>query len=152
MIVYNKPYFNNNAINNILFSKNKGCLSGDGYFSKKCYNYFKKKWDFYSLLTPSCTHAIEMMSILLELKEDDEILIPSYTFVSTANAFSLHGIKVKCVDSCKDNPNISPEALELSISDKTKAVCIIHYGGNACEMDKIEEDNLCFEFEESMMM
>ena len=139
MINFNKPYFNEFALNNILISKEKCCLSGDGYFSRKCCELFKEKWGFNSLLVPSCTHAIEMMCLLLGLNSEDEVLIPSYTFVSTANAFALQGVKVKCVDSCAENPNISPEALEQAITSKTKAVCIIHYAGVSCDMDRIME-------------
>ena len=90
-------------------------------------------------MTTSCTHALEMMALVLNLKEDDEVLVPSYTFVSTANAFVKFGIKVRCVDSMKDHPNMDLDKLESSISDKTKAVVIVHYGGQSVDMERLME-------------
>lgn len=136
--MFNKPFFNEKCINNIRKTYEFGIQSGDGYFSKKCQEFFKNKYNFkYNLLVPSCTHALEMMAILLNINDNDEIIIPSYTFVSTANAFVKFGAKIVCVDSLNDNPNIDPNEIEKNINEKTKAVCIVHYGGWSCNMDEI---------------
>jgi dTDP-4-amino-4,6-dideoxygalactose transaminase len=137
-IPYNKPYFNQKCLDYIKDTFHKGTQSGDGFYSKEIYKLLKDKYNFNNvLLTPSCTHSLEMMAMLLDVKKNDEIIIPSYTFVSTANAFVKFGARVIFVDSMLDNPNIDPNKIEEKITKNTKAICIVHYAGWACDMDKI---------------
>ena len=113
-------------------------FSGDGSFTKKCNAWFEKKLGVPKvLLTTSCTHALEMTAILLDIKDGDEIIMPSYTFVSTANAFVLRGAKIIFVDIRPDTMNIDETKIEEAITDKTKAIVPVHYAGVACEMDSI---------------
>jgi len=113
-------------------------LSGDGYFNKKCEKWFEKKLKCKkALLTPSCTAALEMCALLLDISNDDEIIMPSYTFVSTANAFVLRGAKIVYVDIQADTMNINANKIEQAITDRTKAIVVVHYAGVACEMNKI---------------
>ena len=113
-------------------------LSGDGVFTKKCHHWFENNTPTQkALLTTSCTHALEMAAILLDLHEGDEIIMPSYTFVSTANAFALRGAKIVFVDIRPDTMNIDEKKIEVAITRKTKAIVPVHYAGIACEMDTI---------------
>lgn len=113
-------------------------LSGDGEFTKKCHKWFEKNTRTKkALLTTSCTHALEMAAILINIKEGDEVIMPSYTFVSTANAFVLRGAKIIFVDIRPDTMNIDEEKIEQAITNKTKAIVPVHYAGVACEMDTI---------------
>jgi dTDP-4-amino-4,6-dideoxygalactose transaminase len=138
MIPFNKPYMQGNELNYIAQAVSNGKISGDGVFTKKCHEFFEKKYGFKKvLLTTSCTDALEMAAILLDIQPGDEVIAPSYTFVSTVNAFSLRGAKLVFVDSCSDNPNIDPVDIRNSITDKTRAIVIVHYAGIACDMDEI---------------
>lgn len=138
MIPFNKPYLQGNELNYIAQAVSNGKISGDGAFTKKCHEFFEKKYGFKKvLLTTSCTDALEMAAILLDIQPGDEVIAPSYTFVSTVNAFSLRGAKLVFVDSCSDNPNIDPVAIRNSITDKTRAIVVVHYAGIACDMDEI---------------
>ena len=115
-----------------------GKLSGNGVFSKKCQSFFEEKYGFKKcLLTTSGTDALEMAAILCDVKPGDEVIVPSYTFVSTALAFIRQGAKIVFADSNPDNPNIDAEKLEALITDKTKVIVPVHYAGIACDMDKI---------------
>ena len=115
-------------------------LCGDGPFTKKCNEWFEKKFETKkSLLTTSCTHALEMAAILCDIKEGDEIIAPSYTFVSTVNAFVLRGAKIKFVDIRPDTMNIDESLIEEAITERTKVIVPVHYAGVSCEMDKIME-------------
>lgn len=115
-----------------------GNLKGGGSFEKKCIDWFNTNLDATNcMITPSCTHALEMMAILLDIKEGDEVIMPSYTFVSSANAFVLRGAKIIFVDVRMDNLNIDEKLIEKAITSKTKAILVVHYAGVACEMDKI---------------
>ena len=117
-----------------------GHISGDGKFTELCANFFEEKYGFKnSLLTTSCTDALEMAAILLDIKPGDEVIAPSYTFVSTVNAFVLRGAFVRFVDSSPDNPNIDPAEIKNSINSKTKAIIIVHYAGVACDFDEIKK-------------
>ncbi len=117
--------------------KNKK-LSGDGAFTKKCSQWFEEQTGTKkALLTTSCTHALEMAAILLDIKQGDEVIMPSYTFVSTANAFVLRGAKIVFVDIRPDTMNIDENKIEKAITEKTKAIVVVHYAGIACEMDTI---------------
>lgn len=115
-----------------------GKISGDGVFTKKCHDFFENKYGFKKvLLTTSCTDALEMAAILLDIKEGDEVISPSYTFVSTVNAFVLRGAKIVFIDSGIENPNMDVAAIEAMITPKTKVIVAVHYAGIACDMDKI---------------
>jgi len=115
-----------------------GKLSGNGLYTSKCHQFFKDEYGFNNpLLTTSCTDALEMSAILADVNEGDEVIMPSYTFVSCANAFLLRGAKIIFADVEEQYPNIDIKALEELISPKTKAVIVVHYGGAACNMDPI---------------
>lgn len=115
-------------------------ICGDGPFTKKCNQWLEEKTSTKkALLTTSCTHALEMAAILCDIKEGDEVIAPSYTFVSTVNAFVLRGAKIVFVDIRPDTMNIDENLIESAITDKTKVIIPVHYAGVACEMDKIME-------------
>lgn len=117
-----------------------GNLSGNGYFTKKCHAFFEKKFGFKkALLTNSCTDALEMCALLIGAGPGDEIILPSYTFVSTATAFCNYGVTPVFCDSSPDNPNISVSSILSKITPKTKAIVVMHYGGILCEMDEIRK-------------
>ena len=139
-IGFNKPYLTGKETNYIYEAVSSGKISGDGIFTKKCHDFFETTYNFKkALLTTSCTDALEMAAILLDIKEGDEVIAPSYTFVSTVNAFVLRGAKIIFADSCQDNPNIDVDKLEALITPKTKVILPVHYAGIACNMDKIME-------------
>ncbi len=139
-IPFNKPYLTGNETKYISDSVASGKISGDGGFTKKCHEYFEKRYRFKKcLLTTSCTDALEMAAILLDIREGDEVICPSYTFVSTSNAFVLRGAKIIFADSEADSPNIDAEKIESLITPKTKAIVVVHYAGIACNMDKVME-------------
>jgi dTDP-4-amino-4,6-dideoxygalactose transaminase len=138
MIPFNKPYFSGKELEYIKQSLESGKISGDGIFTKKVHNYFQEKYNFKKcLLTTSCTDALEMCAILLEIKDGDEVIMPAYTFVSTANAFVLRGAKIIFVDSKTDHPGIDENKIEKLITNKTKAIVVVHYAGVSCDMNKI---------------
>lgn len=138
MIRFNKPHLTGKEIDYIKDSVSKGKISGNGIYTQKCQSFFEKEYGFKkTLLTTSCTDALEMAAILLNLKEGDEIIMPSYTFVSTANAFVLRGAKIIFADSEQLTPNIDAAKIEPLISKKTKAIVIVHYAGISCNMDAI---------------
>lgn len=113
-------------------------LCGDGNFTKKCNEWFQGNFNSPKvLLTTSCTHALEMAAILCDIKPGDEVIAPSYTFVSTVNAFVLRGAKIIFVDIRPDTMNIDEELIEDAITEKTKVIIPVHYAGISCEMDKI---------------
>ncbi len=137
-IWFNKPFLIGNEIEYIKDAINSGKVSGDGAFSKKCQEFFEKRYGFTkALLASSCTDALEMCSLLAGIKPGDEVIMPSYTFVSTANAFVLRGANIKFADSMNDLPNIDPGKIEELMTPKTKAIALVHYGGIACQMDEI---------------
>ena len=138
MIPFNKPFIIGNELKYIEEAVKSGKISGDGLFTKKCQNFFQEKYNFPKvLLTTSCTDALEMAAILCDIQEGDEVIVPSYTFVSSANAFALRGAKIIFVDSYSDNPNIDPEEIEKHITSKTKAIVPVHYAGVACDMEAV---------------
>ncbi len=114
-------------------------ICGDGEFTKKCHEWLKEKTNSYPLLTTSCTHSLEMAALLSNIKPGDEVIMPAFTFVSTADAFVLRGAKIIFVDIRPDTMNIDENLIEQAITDKTKAIVPVHYAGVACEMDKIME-------------
>jgi len=138
MIRFNKPPITGNEEKYVLESMKSSKISGDGEFTKKCHKWFEEKLECKKvLLTTSCTHALEMAAILLDIKEGDEVIMPSYTFVSTANAFVLRGAKIVFVDIRPDTMNIDETKIEEAITSKTKAIVPVHYAGVGCEMDTI---------------
>ena len=137
-IPFNKPYTGTKELLYIKEAIQNNKLAGDGRFTKKCHAFFEEKYGFHeALLTTSCTAALEMSALLMDLKEGDEVIMPSYTFVSTANAFALRGAKIVFADSEVSNPNINARQLESLITPNTKAIVLVHYAGAACDMDKI---------------
>jgi dTDP-4-amino-4,6-dideoxygalactose transaminase len=138
MLPFNKPYLTGKETHYIYQAVMSGKLSGNGIFTKKCQDFFEKRYGFKKcLLTTSCTDALEMCAILANINNDDEVIIPSYTFVSTALAFVRQGAKIVFVDSGSENPNIDVDQIEPLITPKTKAIVPVHYAGIACDMDKI---------------
>jgi len=137
-ITFNKPYLTGKETEYIEKAVSSGKISGNGIYTKKCQQFFEDKFGIKkALLTTSCTDALEMAAILINIKEGDEVIMPSYTFVSTANAFVLRGAKIVFADSCSDNPNIDAAKIEGLITSKTKAIVPVHYAGVACDMDVI---------------
>ena len=136
-IPFNKPYLTGNELVYIKDSINSGKISGDSIFTKKCHEYFENKFNAKCLLTTSCTDALEMCAILLNIKPGDEVIMPSFTFVSTANAFILRGAKIIFIDSTNLNPNMNVLDIENLITNKTKAIVCVHYAGIACDMKYI---------------
>lgn len=138
MIPFNKPPLVGKELEYIGKSIKNMKLSGDGPFTKECHKWFEKSLGSKKvLLTTSCTHALEMCAILINIKDGDEVIMPSYTFVSTANAFALRGAKIVFVDIRPDTLNIDESKIESAITSKTKAIVPVHYAGVACEMDTI---------------
>ncbi len=137
-IPFNKPYLSGKETHYIYQAVNSGKISGDGIFTKKCHQFFEEKYGFKKvLLTTSCTDALEMAAILIDIQPGDEVIAPSYTFVSTVNAFVLRGANIIFADSETDTPNIDASKLEALITPKTKAIVAVHYAGIACDMDSI---------------
>lgn len=138
MIPFNKPYITGNEIDFISDAVKTGKISGNGKYTQLAQEFFEQKYGVKkALLTTSCTDALEMCALLLNIQPGDEVIIPSYTFVSTANAFILRGAKIVFADSRSDHPGINEEAIESLISPKTKAIIVVHYAGVACDMDKV---------------
>lgn len=138
MIPFNKPYLHGRELVYIAQSVASGKISGDSLFTKKSHAFFEERYNFRKvLLTTSCTDALEMAAILLDIHPGDEVIAPSYTFVSTANAFVLRGAKIVFADSYANHPNIAPNEIEKLVTKKTKAIVVVHYGGVACDMDSI---------------
>lgn len=138
MIVFNKPPYLGCEEDYIKQSILSLKLSGDGRFTKKCHDWFEEHLKCEkALLTTSCTHALEMSALLLNIQPGDEVIMPSYTFVSTANAFVLRGAKIVFVDIRPDTMNIDENKIEAAITNKTRAIVPVHYAGVSCEMDTI---------------
>ncbi|MDR2949926.1 MAG: dTDP-4-amino-4,6-dideoxygalactose transaminase [Prevotella sp.] len=138
MILFNKPYLTGKETQYIEQAIHSGKISGNGEFTKKCQQFFEEKYNFKKcLLTTSCTDALEMCAILADIEPGDEVIIPSYTFVSTALAFVRQGAKIVFADSQTNHPNIDAETIEALITPQTKAIVPVHYAGMACDMEKI---------------
>jgi dTDP-4-amino-4,6-dideoxygalactose transaminase len=138
MIPFNKPYLTGKELVYIEDAVKKGKISGNGYYTQLCHRFFETKCGFLKcLLTTSCTDALEKAAILINIQEGDEVIMPAYTFVSTANVFVLRGAKIIFADSRKDHPGIDEDAIEALITPKTKAIVPVHYAGVACDMDEI---------------
>ena len=138
MIPFNKPYCSGREQKYIDEVCHSTTMSGNGEFTKRCHKFFEEKYGFKKcLLTTSGTDALEMCAMLCELKPGDEVIIPSYTFVSTALAFLREGANVVFADSSKENPNCEAADIEPLITKKTKVIAVVHYAGVACNMDAI---------------
>lgn len=138
MIPFNKPYLTGKEMHYMYQAVYSGKISGNGMFTKKCQTFFEQRYGFRkALLTTSCTDALEMCAILANIQPGDEVIIPSYTFVSTALAFVRQGAKIVFADSRSDHPGIDENKIEELITPRTKAIVPVHYAGVACDMDKI---------------
>lgn len=138
MIPFNKPFIIGNEIEYIKEAVTGGKISGDGMYTKKCHELLEKKYGFPKcLLTTSCTDALEMAAILCDIQQGDEVIAPSYTFVSTVNAFVLRGANIVFADCEENNPNIDVSKIENLITPKTKAIIVVHYAGISCDMDVV---------------
>jgi len=137
-IGFNRPFTIGDEFQYMRDAIDGGILRGDGPYTKKCHELLEKRLGCHkALLTHSCTAALEMAALLIDIKPGDEVIMPSYTFVSTANAFVLRGGVPVFVDIRRDTLNIDETLVEAAITPKTKAICCVHYAGVACEMDAI---------------
>jgi dTDP-4-amino-4,6-dideoxygalactose transaminase len=137
-IPFNQPYLTGKENAYILDAVASKKLSGNGKYTQLCQQYFESRYGFHKcLLTSSCTDALEMAALLVDIQPGDEVIMPSYTFVSTANAFILRGAKIVFVDSMTGNPNMDADAIEALITPKTKVILPVHYAGVSCDMDMI---------------
>src|SRR5512134_720255 len=135
---FNRPVILGRELEYIQQAIDNGHISGDGPFTKKCHAFLEKELGVpKALLTTSCTHALEMAAILLEIQPGDEVIIPDFTFVSTVNAFVLRGARPVFVDIRSDTLNLDESRLESAITPKTRAIVPVHYAGVGCEMDEI---------------
>jgi dTDP-4-amino-4,6-dideoxygalactose transaminase len=140
MIPFNKPPYTGDEEKYVIEATRSLAMAGDGLFSKRCEKWFENNFNVKKcLLTPNCTQALEMSAILINVQPGDEIIMPSYTFVSTANAFVLRGAKIVFVDIRPDTMNIDENKIEAAITSRTKAIVVVHYAGVSCEMDTIME-------------
>lgn len=137
-IPFNRPYVTGSEATFIADAVTRGHLSGDGHYTKRASSLLSQITTVPNvLLTTSCTHALEMAALLLDLGEGDEVIMPSFTFVSTANAVALRGARPVFVDIRRDTQNIDETLIEAAITPRTKAIIVVHYAGVACEMDEI---------------
>ena len=140
MIDFNRPAIVGNELKYIQDAVAQGMLCGDGKYTKLCSEWMRKRFDVNQVfLTTSCTHALEMAAFLSDIQPGDEVIMPSYTFVSTADAFVLRGARIVFTDIRPDTMNIDENLIEQAITDKTKAIVPVHYAGVGCEMNKIME-------------
>lgn len=138
MIHFNKPFLTGKETEYINDAVKSGKLSGNGIYTKKCQEFLESRYGFKKvLMTTSCTDALEMAAILCDIKPGDQVIVPSYTFVSSALAFVRQGAEIVFADSCSDHPNIDADKIESLITDRTKVIVPVHYSGVACDMDKI---------------
>lgn len=139
-IPFNKPWFTGKEIQNITGAASFGHISGNGLYTKKCHSFFEETYGFKkTFLTTSCTDALEMVALLLDLNDGDEVIMPSYTFVSTTSPFILRGAKIVFADSLNSHPNIDLDNVENLITERTKVLLVMHYGGVSVDMDKAIE-------------
>lgn len=137
-IPFNKPFVCGRELTYMAEALKGAKLSGGGYFSDKCKELLDQHFDFSDcILTPSCTSALELAALTLDIQKGDEVILPSYTFVSTANAFILRGATLKFADSMPERPHMDPRSIESLITSKTKVVVVVHYAGIACNMEEI---------------
>ena len=140
LIPFNRPSFEGNELKYIAEAVAAGHISGDGPFTKRCHSYLESEVGVVrALLTTSCTHALEMAALLLDIKSGDEVIVPSFTFVSAANAFALRGAKPVFIDIRQDTLNFDESLFEGLITERCRAALVVHYAGVGCEMDTIVE-------------
>lgn len=138
MIPFNRSYTTGKELEYIQEAINRGHTCGNGYYTNKCQEFFQERYGFKKcLLTTSCTDALEMAAVLIDIQPGDEVIMPSFTFVSTANAFVLRGAKIVFCDSRADHPGMDEDQIEALITPKTKAIVPVHYAGVACDMERI---------------
>lgn len=138
MIPFNKPYLHGRELVYIAEAVASGKVAGDGSFTQRCHRFFEQRYGIKkALLTTSCTDALEMCALLLEIQKGDEVILPSFTFVSTASAFAMRGAQLVFADSGIDNPNISADEIASLITPKTRAIVVVHYAGVSCDMARI---------------
>src|SRR5690606_31234642 len=138
MIPFNKPYLSGKEMHYMYDAVHAGQISGNGKYTRKCQQFLEQRFGFGKvLLTTSCTDALEMAALLIDIQPGDEVIMPSYTFVSTANAFVLRGAKILFADSRPDHPGVDEAQLRSLVSPRTKAIVVVHYAGVACDMDKV---------------
>ena len=138
MIHFNRPYMTGKETEYIRQAVQDGKISGNGEFTKRCQDYFEKRYGFRKcLLTTSCSDALEMAAILTDVGPGDEVIVPSYTFVSSALAFVRQGATLVFADSRSDHPGIDEDAIESLVTPRTKVIVVVHYAGVACDMDKV---------------
>jgi len=137
-IPFNRPRIENNEFENVTQTVANGHISSNDPFTNKCQSFLKKELNIHHiLLTPSCTHALELAALLLDIRPGDEIIVPSFAFVSTVNAFVLRGARPVFADIHENPPNLDPSKIERLFSPRTRAVVVVHYAGISCEMDEI---------------
>jgi dTDP-4-amino-4,6-dideoxygalactose transaminase len=137
-IPFNKPYFTGKETDYIVEAVQSGKISGNGLFTQKCHRFFEERFGFGKvLLTTSCTDALEMAALLADIQPGDEVIVPSYTFVSTALAFVRQGARIVFADSNTEHPNLDASQLASLVTPRTKAIVVVHYAGVACDMDEI---------------
>jgi dTDP-4-amino-4,6-dideoxygalactose transaminase len=137
-IQFNKPFIAGRELEYIRDAVERGKLTGDGHYTRLCHSFFEHRYAFARcLLTTSCTDALEMAALLTRIQEGDEVIVPSYTFVSTANAFVLRGARIVFADSGPDEPNLDVSQLEALITPRTRAIVPVHYAGVAVDMDPL---------------
>jgi dTDP-4-amino-4,6-dideoxygalactose transaminase len=140
MIPYNKPHYTGNELKYIADAMARGKTAGDGYYTEICEAFLCEKYGFAkAFLTTSCTDALELCALLINIQPGDEVIMPSYSFVSVANAFIMRGAKIIFADSNTQNPNIDVEQIEALITPATKAIVVVHYAGIACDMTRLQE-------------
>lgn len=140
MIPFNKPYMTGRELDYIRQAVDSGKISGDGLFTRKCHAWLEQRLGSgRAFLTSSCTDALEAAALLCDLQPGDEVIMPSYTFVSTANAFVLRGARIRFIDSSADHPNMDANLIEELITDRTRVIVPVHYAGMACDMGKIAD-------------
>ncbi len=138
-IPFNKPYFSGNELTYIKEAISAARISGDGIFTIRCHQFIEHRYGFKKvLLTTSCTDALEMAAILCDIAPGDEVIAPSYTFVSTVNAFVMRGARIRFADSEAGHPNMDLDQVEPLINARTKAIVCVHYAGVACDMDRLQ--------------
>jgi dTDP-4-amino-4,6-dideoxygalactose transaminase len=138
MIPFNKPPYTGQEDQYVTAVMRGSSMCGDGFYSKKCEQWFEQQFKVSkALFTPSCTHALEMAAILLNISPGDEVIMPSFTFVSTANAFVLRGARIKFIDIEPNTMNMDVRQIEQAITANTKAIVVVHYAGICCDMDEV---------------
>lgn len=138
MIPFNRPHLGERELACVAESFRSGKVSGDGAFSRKCQTFLEARYGIpRALLTTSCTDALELAALLLDIGPEDEVILPSFTFVSTANAFALRGARLVFADSLPDHPNVDPSAVEALVTERTRVIVPVHYAGVAVDMDPL---------------